>query len=672
MLSFKLLNMNDIQNFFHINYDENDNENDVNKASDIDDEPDDSFLKEIYTGQTFTMFEVLEICLKRYAEKMDFEIKIVRCEKEDSSWARKSYKCHHGEFSPALCKIPDNIMEEIQFYVQECHLGATVLKRILRNKYPNQDIYNQDLYSAICRFKSNAQIKNDAATLIEYLKKLHEEDSECRIVATAVVCDETVSTYKWILEQTMRATGDLQPAIIFTDADPTMQVAISNKYSRTIVRHCAFHIRQNLVKKIKRKLNIKWDDFIREFYILRNSLVIADFKNRWAELMVKYPEVQKYCERVLYPTKTCWAYGFTKRSFLANTHSTQRVESMNRVIKMEANLGSSLCQLHSGIELRLKDEAKYSRLQEFRNMNPTTGIPQVSNTIFKSVDKICKKYLTPNSLALQQKQMVEALLYRTWIKETSNIDENWYSTGFMEDDYEEPQILLDMALKDCSNSIVKEIWEVKHIQSKTNRLQFVILLDDGTHYFPSRQYSEEGLMIAEKVFEKSVQIIENEYQLKQTGTFLMINTIHGQDVYSGSVKHLDSKKEQYGHGLGLCKKALNLAIENKSIQTFKEILQQFINNVQVNTMQNRDQHNDIYSEAEVCNIANSLQHKGKGRPTNKRYLSAIENYSNKNRDVQEKTSVGRKRNERQCSICKSWYHDSRNCSKKNECSKENV
>ncbi|CAB4445964.1 unnamed protein product [Rhizophagus irregularis] len=67
---------------------------------------------------------------------------------------------------------------------------------------------------------------------------------------------------------------------------------------------------------------------------------------------------------------------------------------------MKANSGSSLCQLHSEIELRLKDEAKYSRLQEFRNMNPITGMPLVSiNTIFKSVDKICKKYLTPNSLA---------------------------------------------------------------------------------------------------------------------------------------------------------------------------------------------------------------------------------------------------------------------------------
>jgi len=275
----------------------------------------------------------------------------------------------------------------------------------------------------------------------------------------------------------------------------------------------------------------------------------------------------------------------------------------------------------------------------------------------------------------------------------------------MEDDYEEPQILLDMALKDCSDGIIKEIWEVRHIQSKTNRSQFVILLDDGTHYctclyliyagfvcrhffavmlqskiaqfniklVPSRWYSEEGFMIAEKVFEKSIQFIENEDQ-KQTGTFLIINTIRGQDVYSGSVKYLDSKKGQYGHGLGLCKKALNLAIENKSIQIFEEILQQFIN-AQVNTMQNgtlADQHNDVYSEAEVYSIANPFQHKGKERPANKRYLSAIENHSSKNGDVQEETSVGRKRNKRQCSICKSWYHDSRNCSKKNECNKENV
>ncbi|CAB5181662.1 unnamed protein product [Rhizophagus irregularis] len=477
-----------------------------------EDEPEDSLLKEIYSGQTFTSFEILEQSLKRYASQKGFEIRVVRSEKEDNVWARKTYKCHYGgkyipkknehnhelqngidlqEFSPLLCKIPDNIVEEIQFYVQECHLGATVLKRILRKKYPDHDIYNQDLYNMICRFKANIQIKNDAAALVEYLVKLHAENPE------------------WYFK-------------------------------------------------------------------------------------VDFEKVQEYCERVLYSTKTCWAYAFTKRSFSANTHSTQRVESMNRVIKLEANSGNSLCQLHSGIELRLKDEAKYARWQEFRNMNPTTEMPRVSDTIFRNVDEICKKYLTPNSLALQRKQMVESLLYRTWIKEVENIyllDSNRYDEGFVEDDYEEPQILINMALEACSN--------------------------DGE---------------------------------QRTGTFYTLNIIRGQEVYNEFIKNLDSKKEIFGRGIGLCKKALNLAIATQDDDLTEEVL----------------------------GISNPIQHKGKGRPANKRYLSAIENRSNRNansrnQDQDEVSKGSRKKNKRQCALCKSWYHDSRNCPSKNkEQDKENI
>ena len=118
---------------------------------------------------------------------------------------------------------------------------------------------------------------------------------------------------------------------------------------------------------------------------------------------------------------------------------------------------------------------------------------------------------------------------------------------------------------------------------------------------PSCWYSEEGLTAAENVFEKSIQLIQNENQ--ETGTFLMINSIRGDDVYNDSVKYLDSKKEQYGRGLGLCKKALNLAIENKSCQAFEELLQHFIE-AQTNILDviAIDQHNNMFSEANITNI----------------------------------------------------------------------
>src|SRR5581483_1521531 len=60
-----------------------------------DDEVEDSPLKELYTAQTFISFEVLEQSLKRYSTKRGFNTKIVRVEKEDGVYARKTYKCHH-------------------------------------------------------------------------------------------------------------------------------------------------------------------------------------------------------------------------------------------------------------------------------------------------------------------------------------------------------------------------------------------------------------------------------------------------------------------------------------------------------------------------------------------------------------------------------------------------
>ncbi|RGB36398.1 hypothetical protein C1646_758123 [Rhizophagus diaphanus] len=96
---------------------------------------------------------------------------------------------------------------------------------------------------------------------------------------------------------------------------------------------------------------------------------------------------------------------------------------------------------------------------------------------------------------------------------------------------------------------------------------------------------EDCSYAAEYAFEKSIQLIQNEKQ--ETGTFLMINSIHEDDVYNDSVN--------------IC-------------------------------------------EAETVNIANPHQHKGKERPANKRYLTAIENYSsNTGNDIQEETSNARRK-----------------------------
>ncbi|RIB09588.1 hypothetical protein C2G38_2044192 [Gigaspora rosea] len=189
-----------------------------------------------------------------------------------------------------------------------------------------------------------------------------------------------------------------------------------------------------------------------------------------------------------------------------------------------------------------------------------------------------------------------------------------YNLGFLEDDYEEPQILLGIALEDCSEGSVDEIWEV--VQSEDNP--------------------------------------------PLTESFQVLERIREQNVTNSVSAKSSSKKASYGHGLGLCKKALDIAITNGSNQILEDLLQQFISE-QVLTQSKSTQElsgQELDQEIDNLNISDPFQHKGRGRPTNKRYLSSIENHDTKNVDLDERS---RKKNKRQCAGCKSWYHDSRNC-----------
>ncbi|CAG8740615.1 13349_t:CDS:2 [Cetraspora pellucida] len=68
----------------------------VSENGSLDNEPEDSPLKEIYVEQTFVLFDILEQCLKCYSTRMGFETKIVRAEKKNDIFIHKTYKCRHS------------------------------------------------------------------------------------------------------------------------------------------------------------------------------------------------------------------------------------------------------------------------------------------------------------------------------------------------------------------------------------------------------------------------------------------------------------------------------------------------------------------------------------------------------------------------------------------------
>ncbi|CAB4462033.1 unnamed protein product [Rhizophagus irregularis] len=122
----------------------------------------------------------------------------------------------------------------------------------------------------------------------------------------------------------------------------------------------------------------------KEWNKCRNSFSEEEFQRRWHGLLKNYPEAQKYLECALGTDVTGWALCFTHRSFNADIQ----------------------------IQLQLDKEEKFERLEEQVNQNPTVGLPNVIERYFKRIDGIIKKYLTPQVLKIQRRQMNESLLYR--------------------------------------------------------------------------------------------------------------------------------------------------------------------------------------------------------------------------------------------------------------------
>jgi len=225
------------------------------------------------------------------------------------------------------------MLADIEKYVVQGRMDLGSIYPLLRHDYSDHPIYKKDLYNVIYQFhQKNNPEDADASQMLQLL--LEWKDSELlwivkprlepvsrkltfllwispiqrelyskfndvlivdptyntnrfqmmlciitvvdnnyktRIVAYAIIEDETLDTYRWIFNTILTETG-ISPRIIFTDSDPSMIRSIKDIYPNTRHLLCIFHIDLNLQKKLKGKLGNHFEKFRHKFYVCRNSL----------------------------------------------------------------------------------------------------------------------------------------------------------------------------------------------------------------------------------------------------------------------------------------------------------------------------------------------------------------------------------------------------------------
>ncbi|CAG8779174.1 3227_t:CDS:2, partial [Cetraspora pellucida] len=101
-----------------------------------------------------------------------------------------------------------------------------------------------------------------------------------------------------------------------------------------------------------------------------------------------------------------------------------------------------------------------------------------------------------------------------------------------------------------------------------------------------------------------VQVVQNKDSPFLVEMFQVLERIYEHEVNNKDVVKLNSKKASYAYDLGLCKKALDIAIISSSNEALEDLLQGYIDD--------------------------QILLQSKSHLANKRYLSAIKNHGIKN------------------------------------------
>ncbi|KAL4310833.1 hypothetical protein GQ457_01G049760 [Hibiscus cannabinus] len=145
----------------------------------------------------------------------------------------------------------------------------------------------------------------------------------------ALVVNERVDTYVWVLEQLIAAGDGYKPLTVITDRDKAMANAISKVLPEAKHRLCLWHIMRN-IKQNGNNNNSFHDGFMRCADSCRTP---KDFEQAWNELIDKHKVGEKRWVKELYEDKEKWAEAYLRGYFYAGMRTTQRCESMNKTVK---------------------------------------------------------------------------------------------------------------------------------------------------------------------------------------------------------------------------------------------------------------------------------------------------------------------------------------------------
>ncbi|CAG8806079.1 26595_t:CDS:2, partial [Gigaspora margarita] len=285
-----------------------------------------------------------------------------------------------------------------------------------------------------------------------------DEHRHSRVIAQALMSDETTSSYMWVLNKLLEATNNVAPITIYSDCDTGLGPAIETVFPNTRYLNCIFHIFQNIKKHLMHSLESQFAEFQNEFFSCRNTLFQEVFESRF-ELI---------CE------------------FNAGMSSTKRVESINAIVHQRVNSHSTLMEFFNSMQDMLASELQKSKYRDYLDSLPFNIISSSANRVFPRLVESLKSVLTDRMFEIQKAQIDVCFEYYSSIVSSNlyslcdRLDTDDFSVC-LEDTVDMSQVALKSVIERVDLVHIKEVWEVRHMSTNSTSTNYVVLLKDHSH-----------------------------------------------------------------------------------------------------------------------------------------------------------------------------------------------
>ncbi|XP_072977790.1 protein FAR1-RELATED SEQUENCE 5-like [Typha angustifolia] len=213
----------------------------------------------------------------------------------------------------------------------------------------------------------------------------------------ALLYDESVESFKWLLETFKIAMRGKQPKTILTDQSMAISSAIAAVWPETSHRLCVWQVYQNAVKNLNHvfqgtKTFAK--DFGRCIFEYEEE---EEFLPAWQAMLEKYDLRHNEWLAKLFDDRESWTLVYGREIFCADMKSTLQGENLSNVLKKYLNPQIDLLTFFKYYE-RLVDEHRYAELQadfhasqSFPRVPPSKMLKQAANLYTPAIFEIFRR-----------------------------------------------------------------------------------------------------------------------------------------------------------------------------------------------------------------------------------------------------------------------------------------